>query len=123
LNLRTEDRQKWLGKNIRTRENLTMTGNVKRKWVMMSLLSGTALTLCLPDVALAQADGQEVAKDGATQERNVIVVTATRREESIIDVPYNISAISGDTIEAAKTFDSAELLRSVPGVGVVAFAV
>jgi iron complex outermembrane receptor protein len=96
-----------------------MTGNAKRKWVIMSLLSGTAMTLGLSDAALAQAEGQESTKDGATQERNIIVVTATRREESIVDVPYNISAVSGDTIESAKTFDSAELLRSVPGVGVV----
>lgn len=48
-----------------------------------------------------------------------IVVTATRRETSVLDVPYNISAVSGAAIEAAKVADSAELMRGIPGVSVV----
>lgn len=48
-----------------------------------------------------------------------ITVTATRRESSIRDVPYNISAISGDTLEAALITDQVDLMRAVPGVAVV----
>ncbi|MEM8696681.1 MAG: TonB-dependent receptor [Pseudomonadota bacterium] len=72
---------------------------------------------------MAQDTGEqesvETAAAQTSQGRNVIVVTATRREENITDVPYNISAVSGDTIEAARIYDEAELLRSVPGVSVV----
>lgn len=45
-----------------------------------------------------------------------VIVTATRRETDILDVPYNISAVSGEQLEIAQTFDTAELLRSVSGV-------
>jgi len=48
-----------------------------------------------------------------------VIVTAQRREEDILDVPYNISAMSGDEIALRQTLDSPELLRGIPGVGVV----
>ena len=47
------------------------------------------------------------------------MVTATRREQDILDVPYNISSVSGDEIALRQTLDSPELLRGVAGVGVV----
>ncbi|WP_411815907.1 TonB-dependent receptor [Hyphococcus sp. DH-69] len=78
---------------------------------MLALMGSSALTGMLTP-AFAQ-ENEDTAK------RDVITVTATRREQSVTDVPYNITAVSGDAIDAAKTFDSAELLRSVPGVGVV----
>ena len=48
-----------------------------------------------------------------------IVVTAARREQSILDVPYNISAISGDLLEDAVIVDNVELMRNVAGASVV----
>ncbi len=45
-----------------------------------------------------------------------IVVTARGRMEAAIDVPYNISAVSGAAIEQNRIADTAELLRTVPGV-------
>lgn len=48
-----------------------------------------------------------------------IEVTANRRTQSIQEVPYNISAISGDELESGKIIDSTELLRSIPGATVV----
>ncbi|GMG87816.1 TonB-dependent receptor [Biformimicrobium ophioploci] len=48
-----------------------------------------------------------------------IIVTATSREASIQDIPYNISAVSGDDIEAKNIVNSNELLRSVAGVAIL----
>lgn len=48
-----------------------------------------------------------------------VVVTATSRETSVLDVPYNISTISGDEIEKRSILDSAELLRSVVGISTI----
>ena len=62
-------------------------------------------------VVLAQDDGADTLEE--------IVVTATRRETSVLDVPYNISAISGQALEEAQIFENADLMRQVAGAGVV----
>lgn len=50
---------------------------------------------------------------GALQE---IVVTATRRSQSVNDVPYNITALSGDTLNGLGMSDLNSVVRSVPGL-------
>lgn len=45
-----------------------------------------------------------------------VVVTATRRSATVQDVPYNISAISGDAIRRQGAFDVTDITRSIPGV-------
>lgn len=45
-----------------------------------------------------------------------VVVTATRRAVSVQDIPYNISAVSGDTIRNTGVSDLNELVRLVPGL-------
>jgi outer membrane receptor protein involved in Fe transport len=75
-------------------------------------LACTGMLAAMPASALAQ-------EAGATHDDTDIVVTATRREARTIDIPYNISAVGGDRIDANQTRDQAELLRSIPGVAVV----
>ncbi|MEW6981282.1 TonB-dependent receptor [Colwelliaceae bacterium 6471] len=55
--------------------------------------------------------------DTKTIER--IEVTATRRSQSIQEVPYNISAVSGSELESGNIVDSAEMMRNVAGITVV----
>ena len=47
-----------------------------------------------------------------------VIVTATRREESIQDIPFNISAVSGEALEKANIIDSVEALRTMAGVSI-----
>lgn len=47
-----------------------------------------------------------------------VIVTATRREESIQDIPFNISAISGQALEEAHVIDAVDALRTMAGVSV-----
>ncbi|MEM9234628.1 MAG: TonB-dependent receptor plug domain-containing protein, partial [Pseudomonadota bacterium] len=77
-----------------------------RSGLLAAALACTALT---PMTAAAQTSDEEQADE------DVIVVTTQRREQNILDVPYNISVVSGDEIAESITLDSAELLRSVPG--------
>ncbi|MBX3431155.1 MAG: TonB-dependent receptor [Hyphomonadaceae bacterium] len=77
------------------------------------LLGGASFAAVLTAPAFAQ-EGAPVV-----DETDTITVTATRRSEDILDVPYNITAVSGQQIEEARMRDSTELLRSVPGVSVV----
>ena len=74
--------------------------------------------LLAPAQVFAQ-DAAAAASDTQPTELDRITVTAQGREQDILDVPYNISAVSGDAIEQANILDTAELMRSVPGVGVV----
>jgi len=62
-------------------------------------------------VAFAQDTGADVLEE--------ILVTASRREQRIEDIPYNISAVDGSDIEDQNMVDNAELMRSIAGVSVI----
>lgn len=83
------------------------------------LMGGTALAGVLAAPAFAQAQAHSQAQEGAVSQVDEIIVTATRRATDILDVPYNITAVTGAQIEQARMRDTTELLRSVPGVSVV----
>lgn len=69
-------------------------------------------------VASALVTGQQVQaqQQGALEE---VIVTATRRSESIQDIPLNIAAISGDAIESQGLSSLAEVMQWVPGIHIV----
>ncbi|EAQ95790.2 TonB-dependent receptor [Congregibacter litoralis] len=69
---------------------------------ILALATISALT-CLSERAHAQNRLEE------------IVVTASRRDSTIQDTPYNISALSGDQITRSGVNDFGDLLRLVPG--------
>ena len=81
------------------------------------------LTTAISSALMVNSIGwAQVKEDKTENDKTVIeeiVVTANRREENINDVPYNISAVSGDFLVEAQITDSAELMRSIPGVAVV----
>jgi outer membrane receptor protein involved in Fe transport len=84
----------------------------------------TVLAVAIASALLVQAPafaqtGDDTKEPGETTELAPVTVTAQGREENILAVPYNISAVSGDSIEEANILDTAELMRSVPGVGVI----
>src|SRR3984885_9173770 len=45
-----------------------------------------------------------------------VVVTANRREQNVLDVPYNISAVSGEALQAAEITSLTDIARLVPGI-------
>ena len=47
------------------------------------------------------------------------VVTATSRETTILEVPYNISTLSGDDIVGRGILDEGELLRNFVGISTI----
>ncbi len=74
------------------------------------LLAGLARAQTPPGPALAAPDAKTLTE---------VVVTAGRRDQKVLDVPYDITAVSGKSIDDDKMQSSAELLRSVPGVSLV----
>ena len=73
------------------------------------LLASTFAPLAAPVTAMAQ-EGAAAADDG------VIVVTAQRREQSLLDVPIAISAVGGETLATKGITNSANLQSAVPNL-------
>jgi iron complex outermembrane recepter protein len=60
-----------------------------------------------PDVRAAETETPELA---------TIVVTANRRQEDVRDVPYNISALDGQLLEASGAKSLVDVARLTPGI-------
>ncbi len=68
-------------------------------------------------IAMILCSTAPLAKEpGESEEIQEIVVTATRREQSVLDVPYNITAVSGRQLEDSGVTDPNALVRTVPGL-------
>jgi outer membrane receptor protein involved in Fe transport len=83
---------------------------------------GLALTLCAT-VAVAQEEAPQSEDKEATEPtagaiEDVIVVTASRTEQKLHDVPAAVTVISADQIETAPADNYGDLLRNVPGLNV-----
>lgn len=81
-----------------------------RNAVMVSLLAGT--TVVWGGTVFAQEDLQEFALDD-------MVVTATRTESKMVDVPVNATVISAEKIADRHYLDVADALKDVPGANVL----
>lgn len=81
--------------------------SVFNKKTALALMSSTALTAVVASTPATAQEGPAIEE---------ILVTATRRAASVQDIPYNISAISGATIEKAGITDLGELSKVVPGL-------
>ena len=77
-----------------------------------SLVASSITALTIPLGMTAYVGGVQA------QALEEIVVTATRRSESIQDIPLNISAIGGAQIDKQGFDDLSELMAFVPGVNI-----
>jgi outer membrane receptor protein involved in Fe transport len=80
--------------------------------IRMALIAGAAGAVMTP--LMSQADP---GSEGGTLDE--VVVTATRRQENILDVPYSISAISGATLEESHVQTLADLSHLIAGLSFV----
>jgi iron complex outermembrane recepter protein len=86
-------------------------------WQMLflrTLIAGAGS--CVATLALANEAGSEPAPGAGALEE--IVVTATRREESISKVPISITAMSQDMIDQKGIKDFQDIVRFTPGVSI-----
>ncbi len=77
-----------------------------------ALVSGLATVMLVPTAAHAQQT------EAASQDTGdgIIVVTARRREERLVDVPLSITAISGDDLVASGVQDITEIGQEIPNL-------
>lgn len=81
-----------------------------------TLLAGAA-TIALPGAAFAQSADQDQV-DEPEARSNVIIVTASKREQTLQDTPIAVSVTSEETIKAAQIRDVLDLQTVVPSLRV-----
>ena len=84
--------------------------SILRRTPLAAAVSAVLAATALPTIALAQDDQIAVEE---------IVVTATRREQNVQDIPINIASFDGNVLETRAITDLAGLGRNVPGLYVV----
>ena len=84
----------------------------------LALGSVAALALVAPAKAQDAAGGLDPAPEAETQEgeNGAIVITARRREESLLDVPIAVTAYSGEALERSGAIDITDVSQSTPNV-------
>jgi outer membrane receptor protein involved in Fe transport len=83
-----------------------------RAAIHWALLAGTGSAVMAPMMSHA-----DTASDANSLDE--VVVTATRRQQNILDVPYSISAISGDALDASHVQTLADLSHMIAGLSFV----
>ncbi|MEY4268803.1 MAG: Ferripyoverdine receptor precursor [Pseudomonadota bacterium] len=78
------------------------------------LMSGVALTLLPTQIAFAQ-DAEDASAE-ETVDEDVIIVTATKREQTLEEVPISVSVTSAAEIERAQVRDINDLQTLVPSL-------
>jgi iron complex outermembrane recepter protein len=82
--------------------------------VSVRLMCSTALLLSCSGIAQAQDTSVGAESDADMGEE--IVVTATRRSETLQQIPYSISAVTGGALEKSGVSSINDLGRAVPGL-------
>lgn len=81
---------------------------------------GSIIAICASTPAFSQdAEGSASMASAEPEDKNIIIVTATRRAESIQDIPLNIAAVGSEQIEEQGLTELSDLLPFVPGINIV----
>ena len=89
-----------------TRSNFGLKAALSFSAGLTALVAGSGLS------AMAQEDGEEEAK-----RLNTVTITATKREQTLQDVPVAVSVIDESVIEKAEILDLNDLQSVVPSLG------
>lgn len=87
-----------------------------RHTLRRGLLCTAAMALCAP--ALALEDSAQEAAQPASQVRDVIIVTAQKREEDITDIPASISVVSAERLADIGAGALIDYATYLPGVNI-----
>jgi len=74
-----------------------------------------SVSACVSAILVAAAQGYAVAAI-ADDEVQEVIVTATRRAQSVTDIPYNISAVGSADLQSSGVTDLQSLTHMVPGL-------
>jgi len=84
----------------------------------LRVLQSAPLALAIAAPAWAQEQPAPTPPPAAAEETEVIIVTARKREENVQDVPFAISAKTGDDLREAGSGNLEDIARIVPSLSV-----
>lgn len=87
----------------------------ENKLRVKTLVAAISVALCQTSIAMAEKDTGSKAKD----EIEVITVSATGRIKTTAEIPYNVSAVSGEELKTSNIVGETDLLRVLSGVTVI----
>ena len=89
-----------------------------REAILKKTLISKLITTAIVSLATTSAYAQNNSTDSAenNENDNVIIVTAQKRDQALNDVPLAISAVGGETLEAAEISSVTALIPYVPGL-------
>ncbi|MEX1222213.1 MAG: TonB-dependent receptor [Idiomarina sp.] len=90
------------------------TNNFRKKPLAIAVSSA----LIFSGQVYAQSANEQSTQESADQMERV-VVTATRRDQTVNEIPYNISVLSGSELEERQIIDSVDVMRETAGITVV----
>ncbi|MDE0365361.1 MAG: TonB-dependent receptor [Gammaproteobacteria bacterium] len=88
-----------------------------RKTVLLTALAALPLAVSMP-AALAE-EGAEAAESRPVTSLEEVIVTALRREQSLLQAPLAVSAFDGDFLEDIGAHQLADFLLGAPGTTIV----
>lgn len=103
---------------MRTRSPRTTRNAARPSPFAAGLAMLLVLPMSTPGHAQDMADPDLASVEAGVIELETVTVTARRGEERAKDVPFGISVVSGEDIEAERLRDVEDVLRATPGVDV-----
>ncbi|MFT4256827.1 MAG: TonB-dependent receptor [Pseudoxanthomonas sp.] len=98
-----------------------MSRNASRRARALALMTVSALSLAIAQAHAQEQTAQEPPAGNAQRaatELDTVVVTATKREKALRDVPASITVLSGDDLEQRGAQNIEDIARLVPGVNI-----
>lgn len=81
-----------------------------------TLAIGSVASIALIGPAVAQDASATQSSEERSEDANEIIVTATRRSESVLDVPISIAVVTAEEISKRGMVSAEDYLRGIPGV-------
>lgn len=114
------------GETVKGKRSTAVKGELTARDALHRLLMGSGLSVRAGESGLLIVDGaSRIPTTPATSSAepaavlDEIIVTATRRTESVRDVPYNIQAISSHTLQVIGAQEQRDFARMIPGLSMI----
>jgi outer membrane cobalamin receptor len=87
-----------------------------------SLAAAVALLLLVPRLSSPQEEAEKEPDPQSVNREEVVVVTASRNETSLVDAPAAMSVVTAEQIARSPAAGYADVLRTLPGLNVIEMA-